>query len=177
MPKKNELAGLITGLVSVIAAACFFILGFLTHDWHYAWLIFLAVPVTAVIANIVTKNKDISGSIIALVAILCAAAFFILGFLFDIWHPGWLVFLAIPIAAMIFEIAKKKDVSGSIIGIVSVSAVAAFILAGTFLIGWHLAWLILLVIPIVAIIMNIVKITSGSHAAEAEAREEQENQQ
>lgn len=157
MSKKNELAGLITGLAAVLAAACFFILGFMTGGWQYAWMVFLAVPVTAIAADVMTKNKDFSGSIIGLIAVLAAAAFFILGFCFGKWHPGWLVFLVIPIAAMIFDAVRKKDGSGSIIGLIAVIAAAVFFILGFMFDAWGICWLVFLAIPLAAIIMDISK--------------------
>lgn len=172
MSKKNEMAGLITGLVAVIAAACFFILGFTMGVWEYAWMVFLAVPLTAIVLEVVIKNKDMSGSFIALIAIIATVVFFILGFMLDKWHPGWLVFLAIPLAAIIFDIARKKDIS-AVVGIVALAATAAFILMGTFFHNWHIAWLVYLVVPITAIVINIVKLAGKADGAE-EQRKEQE---
>lgn len=157
MSKKNELAGLITGLVAVLAAACFFIVGFMTDGWKYAWMVFLLVPVTAIVGDIVVKNKDFSGSVIGLIAVLAAAAFFLLGFGFNKWHPGWLVFLVIPAASIIIDIIRKKDVSGSIIGLMVVaSAVVFFILSFAFHF-WSVSWLVFLAVPITAIVIDIKK--------------------
>lgn len=157
MSKKNELAGLITGLVAVLAAACFFILGFMTGGWQYSWLVFLAIPVTAITMDIVTKNKDFSGSIIGLIAVFAAAAFFVLGFVFGKWHPGWLVFLAVPISGMIIDGVRKKDVSGSIIGLIAVIAAVIFFTLGFMFDMWSVCWLVFLAIPLVAIISDIAR--------------------
>jgi asparagine N-glycosylation enzyme membrane subunit Stt3 len=157
MSKKNELAGLITGLVAVLAAACFFIIGFMTGGWQYAWLVFLTVPVTAIVADIITKNKDFSGSIIGLIAVLAAAAFFVLGFVYGKWHPGWLVFLVVPIAAIVIDAIRKKDVSGSIIGLITVSAAVIFFILGFMFEIWSVSWLVFLAIPLAAIIIEMSK--------------------
>lgn len=157
MSKKNELAGLITGLVAVLAAACFFIIGFMTEGWQYAWLVFLAVPVTAIVSDIIVKDNDFSGSIIGLIAVLAAAAFFVLGFVYGKWHPGWLVFLVVPIAAIIIDAIRKKDVSGSIIGLIAVSAAAVFFILGIMFDIWSVSWLVFLAIPLAAIIIEISK--------------------
>ncbi len=177
MTKKNELAGLVTGLVAVIATACFFILGFAAHSWRFAWLVFIAVPITAITMDIVTKNKDISSSIVGLVAIFAAVAFFILGFVLGKWHPGWLVFLAIPLAATLLDISRRKDVSGSIIAITAVLATVAFFMLGTFLHIWHVAWLVYLIVPIVAITMNIIKVSGKPDAASAGQPTEQQKEE
>lgn len=173
MSKKNEMAGLITGLVAVLAAACFFILGFSVGAWNYAWLLFLAVPLTAVIMDLAMKNKDITGSIIGLIAIGATGAFLILGFVFGKWHPGWLVFLAIPLAGIIFDILKRKDYS-AIVGIVALAATVAFILMGTFLHIWHIAWLVYLAVPITAIVINMIKVAGKADATEAQAQQKEQ---
>jgi len=161
MSKKNELPGLVTGLVAILAAACFFLLGFLIPDsWPYAWLVFLAVPLTAIVMDIKDKNKDFSGAVIGFVAIFASAAFFALGFGFHKWHPGWLIFLAIPIAAIILDMLKKKELTNSVTGLAALLATVAFILLGTLLDAWRIAWLVFLVVPISAIIMNIVKVAA-----------------
>jgi hypothetical protein len=157
MQKKNELSGLVTGLVAVLATACFFILGYMTGGWQYAWLVFLAIPVTAIVMDIVVKNKDFTGSIIGLISVLAAAAFFVLGFVFGKWHPGWLVFLSIPLAAIVIDIIRKKDVSGSLIGLIAVIAAVVFFLLGFLFDMWATCWLIFLVVPLVAIIFDISK--------------------
>jgi hypothetical protein len=168
MSRKNELPGLVTGLVAILAAVCFFLLGFIIPgSWHYAWLVFLAVPLAAIVMNIITGNKDIPGAVIGLVAILAGVAYFALGFGLDRWHPGWLVFLSVPIAAIIFDIFKKKDAGSSVVGLVAVLATVAFMLLGTLLGIWKIAWLVFLLVPITAIIINIAKVAARGGGSSA----------
>jgi hypothetical protein len=35
--------------------------------------------------------------------------YFILGFAFDLWHPGWIVFLFVPIILSLIEAIKSKN--------------------------------------------------------------------
>jgi len=35
--------------------------------------------------------------------------YFVLGIFFDLWHPGWLIFIAIPAAAIITKAEKRAD--------------------------------------------------------------------
>lgn len=158
MSQRKQLPGLITGLVALIATACFMILGFYSGAWHLAWMVFLAVPITGIITDIIFKKEDKTGAIIGIVAILSAGVFFILGFLGGYWHPAWLVFLLIPLTASVMEIIKKRhDIAGSVMGIVAVAAVITFFLLGWLLAIWHIAWIVFLLIPMTGIIMNIVK--------------------
>lgn len=163
MSEKKELPGLITGLVALLAVACFMILGFFTGAWYIVWVVFLAIPLTGIIMDVVAKRKDISGTVTGLVAILAAAAYFVLGFVFDLWHPGWLVFIAIPLTAMILDIVvKRKDIPGAVVGLMALLATITFLLLGFFLHIWYIAWVVFLIIPITAIIINIVKAAKGT---------------
>ena len=169
MSEKNEIPGLVTGLIAIIAAASFFILGFTIGKWEIIWLVFLAVPVTAIITDIAAKKQDVLGSIVGLIALLATATFFVLGFGFGEWHPGWVVFLIIPVVAIIFDIVKKKDLSGAVVGLVAVLCAAAFMLIGSFVKhSWQIAWVIFLLIPMTAIIVNIFKAAKENGANDKE---------
>jgi len=111
MSKKKEISGLITGLVTLIAVACFIILGFTTGAWYLVWMVFLAIPITAIIADFAAKKKDFSGSLVGVVSLLAVIAFMLMGFLYSLWNIAWIVFLLIPISAIIMNIIKaaKKD--------------------------------------------------------------------
>jgi hypothetical protein len=105
-------AGNIVGLVALLAVAAFMILGFTTDAWYLAWLVFLAIPVTAVLTDILSKRKDVASLVAGLTALLAIAAYMIMGFVYDLWHPGWLVFLAIPISSIIVNLIKDTPESG-----------------------------------------------------------------
>jgi len=106
MADKKKIAGLVTGLVAVVAAAIFLTLGVTLHLWHIAWLVFLAVPVTAIISDIVINKTAGGDSLVGLVAVAAAAVYLVLGFTTYTWHISWVVFLAIPITAIIVQIVK-----------------------------------------------------------------------
>ncbi len=111
MSKGKELSGLITGLAAILAVACFMVLGFTTRAWHPTWIVFFAIPITAVICDIVLVKKDIQGAITGAAALIAAAVFLLLGFFLGIWAIAWIVFLIIPIIAIIMNIINtvKKD--------------------------------------------------------------------
>jgi hypothetical protein len=115
MSKKDVITGSVTGLVAIVAIAIFLVLGFTLSVWHPAWLVFLAIPVTSIIVEIVTKKRNISGSVTGAVAIAATAAFLLMGFLGGFWHPGWVVFLAVPLSGIIARMItgekgeKKED--------------------------------------------------------------------
>ena len=166
MSKKKEISGLITGLVALVATAVFMFVGFLTGRWHPTWLVFMAIPITGIIGDIVTKGKDVS--VTGLIAVLAAAAFLFIGFTWNLWHPGWLLFLVIPIMGIIEDMVRKKNISGAIPGGVAVLCALAYLAAG-FLLGlWHIAWIVFLLVPITAVIINIIKVATRENEAGAD---------
>ncbi len=110
MSEKKKLPGLITGLVAMIATAVFLILGLTTGRWQIVWMVFLIIPITAIVLEAVTSKKKMD-SLIGLVALLAVVVFLLLGFFANLWHIAWIVFLVIPITAIIVNIVKtaKKE--------------------------------------------------------------------
>lgn len=101
MGKKNDIAGSIVGLVALLATVGFLLIGFTVGAWHIAWLLFLLIPVVSIIMDIATKKRDVKGLVTGFVAILCVAGFLLMGFVWNLWHPGWIIFFAIPISGII----------------------------------------------------------------------------
>ena len=106
MDKKKQLAGLITGLVALIAVVVFFLLGFLGDAWSIAWIVFLAIPLTAVVTDLIFGKKNRLDVLIGAVALVCVAVFLVLGFTADLWGIAWIVFLLIPITSIIVNMVK-----------------------------------------------------------------------
>jgi uncharacterized membrane protein len=92
-------------------------------------------------------GKRRNGKYIALMPFLSVIAFFILGFGFGLWHPGWLVFLAIPVAGIVLGEGHGPSMS-TLTALSPFMAVVAFILIGWYTGAWHPAWLVFLAIPI-----------------------------
>lgn len=86
------------------------------------------------------KNK-----IIAITPFVCAIVFFILWLQFDKAHPGWVVFLLIPL--MPFLLGKKK-IS------VSVIIIIIYLIVSLVTKQWRITWIMLLLIPIINILMQ-----------------------
>ena len=79
-----------------IAIGAFLLVGFILKEWHPYWAILLSIPLYYVAVAVITKG---SWAIVIdiLVPIFVVCAFLLLGFLADAWHPGWVVFFAIPL--------------------------------------------------------------------------------
>jgi hypothetical protein len=83
-------------LVVISALVIYLVLGFGLGLWTEGWLVFLAIPVTAIMKE--TKGAE---RIIALTPFIAVTLFMLIGFLLDGWAYGWLVFLIIPVTAII----------------------------------------------------------------------------
>jgi len=85
----------------ILTVIVFLILGFCCNLWHPGWIIFLTIPVWYGIDHCYThrtvKGKPTSWMKTFPFPILTIIAFLLLGFCGDLWHPGWIVFLTIPI--------------------------------------------------------------------------------
>ena len=76
--------------------------------------------------------------------IVITFAYLALGFTFHLWHPGWLLFLTIPIYYM-----KPKNNVERWLNPVSITLI--FLVLGIFFGLWHPAWMLFFLIPIAAI--------------------------
>ena len=64
-----------------------------------------------------------------------------LGFVFDLWHPGWLVFLTIPLRYIHFKSAWDRWTH-------PVTITLIYLALGCFWDLWHPGWMIFLLIPV-----------------------------
>lgn len=189
----------IIGLYPFISTIAFFIIGFAFNGFEYAWIVFfpmiplavvgtkakykpilitmmivllsafiilqlqgyelvhylLLIPVALIVLYAWISNIDPSklkevmigvGGILIIILIYLG-----LGFWYNLWHPGWLLFLLIPVAALLYE----KFIEKKTIPLVSFSpfiAVALFFLIGEYLNGYAYSWLVFLIIPILGVL-------------------------
>ena len=90
---------------------CYLFIGFVFNAWHPGWLMFLLIPIIWILALLVefvlgpvlygvyekdaTLQEGMAGSEAG--GELVAAIYLSLGIFFDAWHPGWIIFLTIPL--------------------------------------------------------------------------------
>jgi len=67
--------------------------------------------------------------------------YLLLGFGFGLWHPGWLVFLTIPLHYIHFQ-SRWEQLTHP------VTVVLIYLVLGCFFDLWHPGWMIFLLIPI-----------------------------
>ncbi len=81
----------------LVAIIGYLAVGFTLKLWHPTWIIFITIPayyITAIAFLQKTEKKMLLTLPVYLYAII---AFLTVGFLFNLWHPAWFVFLAIPL--------------------------------------------------------------------------------
>lgn len=110
------------------------------------------------------NRNALAGSIVGLVSLLAVVAFLIIGFTYHKWHPGWMVFFAIPVASLLTDITIKRNAVSAVSNAVSLLAIAAFLYLGFEYNRWHPGWLVFFAIPISSILMKILTRTSGENS-------------
>ncbi len=127
MNKKETISGSIVGLIALLVTVAFLIIGFaIPGAWSVAWLLFLIIPIVAIIMDIIKNRGDWEGKVTGIVALFCTVAYLLMGFLGEelfgqaLWHPGWIIFFAIPITSVIMKMVaagkaedKGEDAQGS----------------------------------------------------------------
>lgn len=88
--------------------------------------------------------------IIAATPMICLIIFLLLGFCADAWHPGWIVFLAIPVVPMLLN-------PKGILGLYPALCVIAYVIIGAVWGIWHPGWIIFLTIPVVEILFGGIR--------------------
>jgi len=110
--------------------------------------------------NVEKRRESKDHKLVALSPFLAVIAFFLIGFGTGAWHPGWLVFLGIPIAGVLFDF-EKEDEEYRIVALSPFIATIAFFLIGTYtpsIFGYQLtyvdAWLVFFIIPILGLLKD-----------------------
>ena len=89
----------------IITVIAFLMFGFfdICGGWEFGWIIFLTIPLYYSIIEAVHKRD---ASCFAY-PVFVAAAYLVMGFVWDLWHPGWVIFLTIPVYYGIINAVKK----------------------------------------------------------------------
>jgi len=74
---------------------------------------------------------------------LITVLYLVLGFVFGLWHPGWLLFLTVPLHYLHFRSLKERLTH-------PVSIALQYLVLGCFFDLWHPGWLVFLIIPLAA---------------------------
>ncbi len=94
-----------------------------------------------------------NNKLVALAPFLSIIAFMLLGFIGGMWHPGWLVFLFIPIAGVLGNVNKKEK----FVAISPFISLIVFIFLGVAYQAWHPGWLMFMLVPIAGVLFGAKK--------------------
>lgn len=86
--------------------------------------------------------------ITSITPLLCLIAFLLIGFLGNYWHPGWIVFLLIPIMPILLGEERFTF---------RILFVAIYLILGIIWGMWHPWWVILILIPVFEILFKTPK--------------------
>jgi len=77
----------------LLVTVAYLVLGFVFHQWHPGWIIFLTIPLFY-LPDSERKPIRLLGN-----PVMVTIIYLLLGTVCNLWHPGWLVFLLIPLLA------------------------------------------------------------------------------
>jgi len=147
------------GILVGILFCIYLWIGFEYRLWHPGWVLFLAVPIMNGFVS-AFKNKSVSAISAIVYPTLVILGYLYLGFTASLWHPGWLLFLTIPIFSSIVSAIKNGDFSLFSYGmLVIVGYLSMGIVRGV----WHPTWIAFITIPIYYEIVNKIRGRKRKH--------------
>ena len=148
------------GVYTFLAIAAFITYTLIVEPTHlYAFLLLAPIPIMGLLTGEISivwnsDRKSLRALIISLIAtVLMLIIYIYIGVAFSIWHPTWLMFLAIPFTALLYAKFMLKDNIG-IVAFTPFIAVALFILWGEYGNAYAYSWLVFLLIPMTAILFD-----------------------
>lgn len=112
--KFTAVTNIIEGVLFLLAVVSFILLGTLLDAWYNAWIVFF-VPeiICSTVRAIHKRNANQFNMPFTAVAIFFFVCMVVPGLSANLWHPMWVVFLAIPvyytIVSAINKILNKED--------------------------------------------------------------------
>lgn len=108
-------------------------------------------------------------------ALLITIAYIVIGCVWNAWHPGWLLFLLIPIWYSLVHAIVKKDAAQFAYPVL---ATLIFLCLGFFCFLWHPGWVVFLTVPLyyafVAYVKEIMRRRDNEQAENVEPTQEEE---
>lgn len=89
-----------------------------------------------------------------LICLLTLTAYILLGAVWNLWHPGWLIFFLIPVLCSLTEAIFKKNAYNFAYPVL---VAGVYLLLGFTYSLWHLLWVIFLTIPVYYSLIDLIK--------------------
>jgi hypothetical protein len=94
-------------------------------------------------------DREIS-TVIAWIPFVSIISYLFLGFVLDFWHPGWMVFIAVPIIFLIFSVFHD-DISVGFLALIPFLIIFSYFYVGFYYHIWHPTWLIFILLPVIGV--------------------------
>ena len=101
-------------------------------------------------------HNGITGLVAGLSVFLSLIAYIVMGSVWGLWHPGWIVFFAIPVFPTLPAAIKERNPN---VFCYPVLVTAVYLLVGFMWGLWHPLWVLFLTIPAYSVIADFIKKT------------------
>ena len=108
---RSTVLKVVTDMLFPIATLAYLVMGFVWDLWHPGWLIFVAAAVLSPLLSAINRPKlrpkkkgshfgpvvdwdRINAAFCAIVFLIAIPVYLVMGFMWNLWHPGWLIFVA-----------------------------------------------------------------------------------
>lgn len=95
-------------------------------------------------------HKRHLSSIISIAPLISVVLYLMLGFLFDLWHPGWLIFFLVPSVVLVFFVFRD-DITMGFLAIIPFLIIISYFFVGFYFGLWHPTWLIFILLPMIGV--------------------------
>ena len=107
--KAKIISDAVCGMIMLLSIAVFLLIGWLSGNWHPAWVIVVVggslCGIVGILTSVLAKKKDkaskfktISEAICGILVLLSVDVYLCLGLSFGLWHPYWII---IPISGLV----------------------------------------------------------------------------
>ena len=110
VPRRNAVLKAMTNMLFPLVTVAYLIMGFVWDLWHPGWLIFVIAAFLTPLLDAINRPKlrpikkrsyfgpvmdwdRINAAFCAIVFLIAIPAYLVLGFAWNLWHPGWLIFV------------------------------------------------------------------------------------
>lgn len=98
-------------------------------------------------------HNSLYDALISISTLLTIMVYFLLGGLKNMWHPGWIVFILIPVIVTFIEAIRQKRFT---VFAFPILCTVIYLILGFYKSLWHPSWIIFLTIPIYYVLASSI---------------------
>lgn len=148
---------------TILIVIAYLVCGFVFKLWHPTWLLFLLIPLFEPFVKLACDIKNPSRWMRFPYPVLACGVYLLIGFVWNAWHPYWIILLSIPVYYLIASAFARSE-GFMAYAIFPVCVTMAYAVLGFTLKLWHPAWLLFLTIPLYSSLVYIIRNRHGSNA-------------